>query len=104
MKKLIIGVLTAASLAAALPAFAQPVDQREQHQQQRIDQGVRSGELTGRETRHLERREASIRHEERVMRAEHNGRLTRHDRRVLNHRLNRTSHAVFVKKHNAEVR
>jgi hypothetical protein len=53
MKSLILGLAAAASLAAALPAAAQPVDQREHHQAVRIEQGVRSGALTPRETLRL---------------------------------------------------
>jgi len=104
MKTLILGVLAAVSLAVALPAAAEPLTQREHHQHQRIDQGVRSGELTRSEAHDLQRREASIRHEQHVMRARHEGRLTRHDRQVLNHRLSRTSHAIYAKKHNGAVR
>lgn len=99
MKTFIIGILAAASLAAALPAAAQPVNQRETRQEQRIDQGVRSGALSPRETYRLQRREVSIRHEERIMRMRHDGRLTHYDRVALNHRLNRTSHAIYAEKH-----
>ena len=104
MKTLIIGVLAAASLAAALPAAAQPIDQREQRQNHRIEQGVRSDELTPRQAHRLHRREASIRHEERVMRERHGGRLNAYDRHVLNRRLDRNSNAIFVKKHDGQVR
>ena len=41
MKTLIIGLLAAASLAAALPAVAQPLDQREHRQEQRVHHAVR---------------------------------------------------------------
>jgi hypothetical protein len=77
---------------------------RSQHQQQRIGQGIQSGQLTGREAGHLENREASIHHEKQSMRAADGGHLTRSDRRTLNRRQNRTSAAIARDKHNARVR
>ena len=40
MKSLILGLAAAASLAAALPAAAMPVDTREHNQAEGIEQGV----------------------------------------------------------------
>ena len=77
------------------------INQRRENQQDRVAQGVRSGQLTARETAHLERREASIGREERHMRAADGGRLNRADRVALNHRLNRTSRSIYRDKHNA---
>jgi hypothetical protein len=82
------------------PRHAATINQRRAFQQHRIAQGIRSGQLTARETAHLERREASIGREERHMRRADNGRLTRTDRVALNHRLNRTSRAIYRDKHN----
>jgi len=76
------------------------INQRRENQQDRIAQGVRSGQLTAGETSRLERRESSINREDRHMRAEDHGRLTRGDRAVLNHRLNRTSRSIYRDKHN----
>jgi hypothetical protein len=45
------------------------IDQREAHQQQRIQQGINSGALTKGETNRLERREQSIANQEQRMRA-----------------------------------
>ncbi len=80
------------------------VDSRERDQDSRIAQGQRSGELTNRETRHLDRRENSIqRNKARDMRAD-GGHLTRHDQRQLNRRQNRVSRSIYSKKHNGRVR
>lgn len=81
------------------PRHAAGINQRRAYQQDRIAQGIRSGRLNAGETAHLERREASIGREERHMRFEDRGRLTRTDRVVLNHRLNRTSRAIYRDKH-----
>jgi hypothetical protein len=100
MKRLIIGIVAAASLVGVAPAFAQSVNPREATQQQRIDQGVRSGSLTAQETYHIERREGRIDTREARMRARDNGHLTHHDRRVLKRALNRTSRRIHQLKHN----
>lgn len=75
------------------------INQRREHQQQRIAQGISSGRLNARQGARLERREASIGRQEHHMRATNHGRLTRFDRVRLNHRLNRTSRAIYRAKH-----
>lgn len=76
------------------------IDQREVNQQKRIEQGIQSGQLTGKEAANLEKREASISRQEARMRARDGGELTTHDRKVLNRRLNNTSAAIYRDKHN----
>jgi hypothetical protein len=76
------------------------IDAREANQQQRIEQGIKSGTLTPRETQKLERREMSIQRQEDRMRARDGGELTAKDRAVLNRRLDNTSGAIYNKKHN----
>jgi hypothetical protein len=80
------------------------IDAREANQQGRIEQGIKSGELTRGEANRLEHREQSIAAQEQRMRARDGGQLTAHDRTVLNNRLNRTSNAIYREKHNARVR
>jgi hypothetical protein len=70
-------------------------------QQHRIAQGVRTGRLTVRQANRIERREVRIGRTERRMRSANGGRLTRADRIALNHRLNRTSRAIYRAKHPA---
>jgi hypothetical protein len=77
------------------------IHQRKENQQDRIAQGVKSGQLTPRETAKLERQQRSINKEERHMRKADNGHLTPADRRALNRRQNRASRNVYRKKHNA---
>jgi hypothetical protein len=76
------------------------IDAREANQQQRIEQGIKSGTLTSRETQKLERREMSIQRQEDRMRARDGGELTAKDRAVLDRRLDNTSGAIYNKKHN----
>ena len=120
MKKLLaltLGTLLFAGFAATSHAQVAPngavdpghprvnqVDSRERRQDSRIANGDRSGELTNRETRNLDRRENSIQRDKaRDMRAD-GGHLTRHDQRQLNRRQNRVSRSIYNKKHNGRTR
>jgi hypothetical protein len=98
------GLLTVASSAQVATPPPGTEGARSQNQQQRIGQGIQSGQLTGREAGNLENREASIHNEKQNMRAADDGHLTRSDRRTLNRRQNRTSAAIARDKHNARVR
>jgi hypothetical protein len=93
-----------ATVVLASSAFAGEVDQREANQQARISQGVKSGELTPRETAHLENREARIHHEVAKDRAANGGHLTGEERARVNRQQDRTSTAIARDKHNARVR
>jgi len=80
------------------------INERKVDQQDRIAQGVKSGELTAGETSHLEHQEAGINKEESGMRAQDNGKLTAQDRKTINHQQNVESHRIYRDKHNARVR
>jgi len=107
MKRTLI-TLTAAVLMTSGLAFAQQTDphdkatvnQRRENQQDRIAQGVRSGQLTARETGRLESREARVNHEIRADRRVHNGHLTAPERRQVNRQQNRISKSIYRDKHN----
>jgi hypothetical protein len=96
--------LLAFSSTIAMAQSSATIAQRKVNQQDRIAQGIRSGQLTARETAHLETREASINREERNMRRDDDGHLTRGDRAALTARQNRVSRAIYRDKHNAAVR
>jgi hypothetical protein len=85
------------------PAPAKPatINQRKENQQDRIAQGVKSGQLTAGETAHLEHQEAGINKEERGMRAQDNGKLSKQDRKTLNKQQNQESRRIYRDKHNA---
>ncbi|MFZ0270860.1 MAG: hypothetical protein WB524_25465 [Acidobacteriaceae bacterium] len=97
-------VATALLALTSTVAMAQDINQRKVDQQDRIAQGIRSGELTARETRNLESREVSISREEHAMRCADNGHLTGRDRAILNSRQNHVSAAIYRDKHNGYVR
>ncbi len=97
--KLIAAALGVAALASAAPALAQ-VNARQAEQQHRIDQGVRSGELTGREAAHLERQQGRIARTEARMRAQNGGYLRPGQKARLETRQDRASANIYRKKHN----
>jgi WXXGXW repeat (2 copies) len=76
------------------------VNGREFNQQGRIANGVRSGELTPRETSNLENREANIHSEVRNDRQANGGRLTPQERHQVNRQQNRASRTIYQDKHN----
>jgi hypothetical protein len=92
--------LTTAALSAQT---SQEINQRKENQQQRIGQGVKSGQLTAGETAHLEKQESAINHEEKNMRAQDNGHLTGADKSLLNKQQNQESRRIYDDKHNARV-
>ena len=77
------------------------VGQRQRNQQERIAQGIKSGQLTAGETAHLEAREAAVNHEIHNERAANGGTLTAQERAQVNRQQNRNSSAIYRKKHNA---
>ena len=97
--QLITAALSVAALTGAVPALAQ-VNGRQAEQQHRINQGVRSGELTGREANHLERQQARINNTEHRMRAQNGGYLRPGQKARLEARQDRASANIYRKKHN----
>ena len=77
--------LTTAALSAQT---SQKINQRKENQQDRIAQGVKSGQHTAGETSRLEHHEAGINHEEKAMRAQDNGHLTKADKSLINKQQN----------------
>ncbi|MBS1574986.1 MAG: hypothetical protein JST09_06740 [Bacteroidetes bacterium] len=78
------------------------INHRQEHQQKRIGNGVKDGELTARETARLEGREAKIQHDKRV--AKSDGVVTGSERKKLRREENRTSRAIYRQKHDAQER
>jgi hypothetical protein len=95
------------SPAAATPAQqpekkADPsIAQRKENQQDRIANGVKSGQLTPGETANLENKEAAINKETRTDRAANGGKLTGAEKTQINRQQNQTSKQIYADKHNA---
>ena len=99
--------LAPAAIFAQTPTPGQhdyDINQRKVDQQGRIAQGVKSGQLTAGETSHLEHQEAGINKEERGMRSQDNGHLTKSDRQVIHQQQNQESRRIYRDKHNGKVR
>lgn len=99
MKRLLVAAALAAAALTAVPATAQ-VNMHQERQQERIERGVRSGDLTGREAAHLERQQGRIARAEHRMRARNGGYLNRHQRRKLEMRQMRASRHIHHARHN----
>ena len=78
------------------------INQREQNQQNRIANGVKSGQLTPGETQRLERGERRLENNEKKDMAKDNGHLTKQDQRQLNREANHMSKRIYKDKHNAK--
>ena len=100
MKKLIVILIILGSsfvLISAQTAMPQ-INQTQKQQQIRIRQGVKSGELTRRETRKLEHQQKAIQHDKRIAKAD--GVVTPNERKQIRREQNRASKNIYRKKHN----
>jgi uncharacterized membrane protein YebE (DUF533 family) len=99
---LVIAALPALAFAQATPTTpATPrIDQRQANQERRIEQGVKSGELNGREAARLEKGQAKVRRMEAKAKAD--GVVTAKERRQITHEQNKQSKRIFHEKHDAQ--
>ena len=77
------------------------VNARQDRQQNRINQGVHSGQLTPGETSHIEKNETGIHNEVRNDRAANGGRLTPGEHNQIERQQNMESRQIYRDKHNA---
>jgi hypothetical protein len=102
------GTFVAGAFLIAVTVFAQTPDPntvngRRENQQDRIANGVQSGQLTAGETKSLESREANLNREIRDDRQANGGKLTQQERQQVNGQQNRISNSIYADKHNANV-
>lgn len=105
MKRILTALACLAIAGTSLAASADRgpgINARQHKQQHRIQQGVRSGELTPREATRVRTEQRAIRAEERRYRAD--GTLTPGERTDLHHDLNRASGDIYRQKHDAHDR
>jgi hypothetical protein len=76
------------------------VGKREENQQDRIAQGVKSGQLTSGEAARLENNQTRINNEVRNDRAANGGKLTPQEKKQVNRQQNRQSRKIYRDKHN----
>ena len=77
------------------------IAQRKENQQDRIANGVKSGQLTAGETANLEKKEAAINKETSADRAANGGKLTSAEKAQVNKQQNQVSKQIYTDKHNA---
>ena len=109
MKKYLVKTVVVLGLAAiGLNAYADRgthdpgVNARQNHQDERIKQGVKSGELTKREAKGLREERRDIKQLEKAYKSD--GTLTRAERKDLHHELNQSSQEIYQQKHDAQTR
>lgn len=92
-------------IGASTVSMAGPrgINSREHREQQRINQGIRSGELTRREARRLEEGMARIRTDERYARMSGGG-ISPRERARLEREMNRESRSIYRQKHDGQDR
>jgi hypothetical protein len=100
MKKILVtlSLVFAFSIVAMAQSKTPIVNKRENNQKQRIVKGVKSGDLTLKETGKLLKQQAEIRKAERQ--AKSDGKVTVKERLRLNHKLNQSSRNIKRKKNN----
>ena len=79
------------------------VGQRRENQQDRIAQGIKSGQMTAGEAARTENREQGINQQVHADRQANGGKLTGQERRQVNHEQNRASRQIYRQKHNNKV-
>ena len=75
------------------------VNRREQNQQNRIANGMKSGKLSPKQAANLEKREAAVQKREQKDMAKHDGHLTKAEQRGINRQQNRISKSIYKDKH-----
>jgi len=95
----------AASGSTAQTPATKPADptvgQRKENQQDRIANGIKSGQLTAGETSKLETKEAAVNGEIKADRAANGGKLTAAEKQQVNRQQNQLSRQIYRDKHNA---
>jgi hypothetical protein len=104
MKKfaVVIFVLVLANLSVDAQTRAPKVTERQVNQQQRINQGIKSGELTRREAGKLQAQQARVQHTK--VKAKSDGVVTQGERAKIHHQQNAASRSIYRQKHDGQKR
>ena len=95
-----LAVLAASGAALAQAPATPGVDQRQANQQQRIDQGVASGQLTQKEANRLEKGQDKV--EKAEEKAKSDGVVTKKERARLHAQQNQQSRRIAKQKHDRQ--
>lgn len=102
VNKFAAAVLLVGSSLAATPVLADEIDGRQARQIERIQQGVRSGQLTRYEAHGLIAEQRRIAEMER--RAKRDGHVDRFERREIDAAQDRANRHIFAEKHDGDAR
>jgi hypothetical protein len=102
VSKIWAGVALALAMSAPVFAGTPHYDARQAHQRERIENGVRNGDLTWRETRRLAAGQVHLNRVER--RAKSDGVVTARERAHLQHEENQQSRRIYRQKHDGQSR
>jgi len=108
MKRIVLSIAAVSAVLAAMPMAAsaapwQSVNQRQANLERRIDQGIRSGDLTRPEAVRLRAQFRDLTRLESQYRRS-GGRLDMSERRDLDQRFDRLSQQVYAQKHDRQDR
>lgn len=99
MKKgILIAAFCFASISLATAQRSPGINHSQKHQTMRINQGVRSGELTRTETRRLVKEQKHVQHEKRLAKAD--GKITRRERNHIRHEQRVANRDIYRQKNN----
>ena len=76
--------------------------QRRENQQDRIAQGIKSGQMTPAEAAKAEKQQKGINHQVAADRKANGGTLTASEKKQVNHEQNAASKNIYNKKHNSK--
>ena len=102
MKRLLT-LVTIGMFVVSGAAFADQAKKREKRQQQRINEGVKSGELTKKETLKIEKKEAQLHREIKKDRKDGGG-LTPKERAKIDAKQDKLSKKIYKQKHDDQKR
>ena len=99
----LISTMMVAAMVTVMTAAAQTdkVDQRKENQQDRVAQGIKSGQLTAGEAAKVETKEAAINQEVRTDRTLNGGKLTSQEKQIVNRQQNQMSKQIYADKPSA---
>ncbi|MEQ1695801.1 MAG: hypothetical protein ABL901_08170 [Hyphomicrobiaceae bacterium] len=93
-------IATAIVLVSTTGALADRIDQRQANEAKRIEDGRRSGQLSGREYVQLKAEQARIANMERFAKAD--GVVTRHEARAIEDAQDAASRRIYQEKHDGD--
>lgn len=105
MSKIVAAALALISMSTVASAYdgrQSQIDRRESYQERRIQQGVRSGEITRSEARQLEAEQARIRQMERN--AARDGHISRSEAAQIRATQNAASRHIYQESHDSQRR